>query len=442
MPPRRSARVAAVAERASSALAPLPLALALMIFALLPADARARCAAVCRGWRAVMSEVSLWTRLDLSVSSGVTRRVTDALLRAVTAKARGALQALDVTGCDNITEAALLPVVTANAGALHELRACCATNGRIACFTPSRLLALLRAAPQLRLLTADVECDDFDDAAVRQMLRNEGAFAPLRLRRFQAESTPATAPALDGISFAADLAAHESLEQLELCGFALDAAALDAVVGAALARRLYAVTFTTCTLSATCAPALARLLSGDELRFFSVFNMDDTYMMLAGAAGALLGDVLRANDKLMRLSLLNCGIWHDAAAGAALVGALTAHRSLQHVDLSCNSAGAHAAAAGAAFAALIAADAPALTTLRVKVSTLGDEGLGPVVDALAGNTHLRTLHIDNNDMTEAFARNRLLPAVRANTSLTRLSTDTDFPAALEAEALVAARAPR
>jgi hypothetical protein len=46
MPPR-SARVAAVAERATSALAPLPLALALMIFALLPADARARCAVVC-----------------------------------------------------------------------------------------------------------------------------------------------------------------------------------------------------------------------------------------------------------------------------------------------------------------------------------------------------------------------------------------------------------
>jgi hypothetical protein len=49
MPPRRSARVAAIAESASTALAPLPLALVLTIFAMLPADCRLLCAAVCRG---------------------------------------------------------------------------------------------------------------------------------------------------------------------------------------------------------------------------------------------------------------------------------------------------------------------------------------------------------------------------------------------------------
>jgi hypothetical protein len=40
MPPRRSARVAGAVERQSSALAPLPLALALAVFSLLPVDAR------------------------------------------------------------------------------------------------------------------------------------------------------------------------------------------------------------------------------------------------------------------------------------------------------------------------------------------------------------------------------------------------------------------
>jgi hypothetical protein len=169
-----------VAERASSAFAPLPLALALAIFALLPVDARARCAAVCRGWRAVVSEASLWTHLDLSAASGVTRRVTAALLRAVMAKARGALQALDVSGCDEITAAALLAVVTANAGALRELRAC----SQDYIFQVESLSTLLRAAPQLRLLVADAQCCANDDI-VRQVLRHEGTFAPVRLREVE-----------------------------------------------------------------------------------------------------------------------------------------------------------------------------------------------------------------------------------------------------------------
>jgi hypothetical protein len=60
MPPRRSARVAAVVERESSALPPLPHAIVLAIFALLPVDQRLLCRAVCRGWRAVLGDVSLW----------------------------------------------------------------------------------------------------------------------------------------------------------------------------------------------------------------------------------------------------------------------------------------------------------------------------------------------------------------------------------------------
>jgi hypothetical protein len=58
----------------------LPHALAVLVFARLPVDARARCAAVCRGWAATLADVSLWTRLDLSDSSGVTCTVNDAAL--------------------------------------------------------------------------------------------------------------------------------------------------------------------------------------------------------------------------------------------------------------------------------------------------------------------------------------------------------------------------
>jgi hypothetical protein len=99
MPPRRSERVAAVVERATSALSPLPPALVQQIFLLLTVDERARCACVCRGWRAAVSERCLWTRLDVSRTSGVAAaRVTDAFLRGAAAHAGGALEALDVSG--------------------------------------------------------------------------------------------------------------------------------------------------------------------------------------------------------------------------------------------------------------------------------------------------------------------------------------------------------
>jgi hypothetical protein len=220
----------------------------------------------------------------------------------------------------------------------------------------------------------------------------------------------------------------------------LDAAALDAVVGAARARRLSAVSLISCALSAASAPALVRLLGGGALQQLGIFNEDEG--LLDAAVAALLGAALRANCRLTSFSFMSVDIWHDAAVGAALVNALTAHRSLESVDLSYNDASAHAAAAGTALGALIAADAPTLHSLNVDGCFLTDVGLGPLVDALASNTHLRSLDISHNEMTEAFARSRLLPAVRANRSLMQLSTGVGFPSAREAEALVAARAAR
>jgi hypothetical protein len=61
--------------------------------------------------------------------------------------------------------------------------------------------------------------------------------------------------------------------------------------------------------------------------------------------------------------------------------------------------------------------------------------------ALRHNTHLRTLDCCENGLTEAFSRNVLLPAVRANTGLRHLvvSVAGDDDSAREAVALVAAR---
>ena len=84
-------------EGDSTVLAPLPRWFVHDVLLLLPTDTRLRCAELNRAWRALLADTRFWTRLDLTASGGVTRfRV--ALLSAAVAKARGQLQALDVSG--------------------------------------------------------------------------------------------------------------------------------------------------------------------------------------------------------------------------------------------------------------------------------------------------------------------------------------------------------
>jgi hypothetical protein len=61
-------------------------------------------------------------------------------------------------------------------------------------------------------------------------------------------------------------------------------------------------------------------------------------------------------------------------------------------------------------------------------------------DALPANTHLRTLRCGFSMLSDAFVRDGLLPAVRANSSLRELKTGLPNDAAREAEALVQRRA--
>jgi hypothetical protein len=80
----------------------------------------------------------------------------------------------------------------------------------------------------------------------------------------------------------------------------------------------------------------------------------------------------------------------------------------------------------------------------VSWSRFGDVGLRPLFDALPANTHLRTLNVAGNDMSEAFARDVLLPAVRANGCLCKLvAHDPRYEQEIafmdEAQTLVAAR---
>jgi hypothetical protein len=439
MAAQRSAPEAGDAQPESLTLSSLPRALQCEVFARTPVDARARAAAVCKAWCGVLAERSMWTRLDLSLAGGVAReRVTDALLRCAAAKAQGGLTALDVTDCRQLTHATLLEVLTANAGALTELR--------MRRTSIEQVEALLGAAPLLRVCHADVT--DAAAAVARGMLRNEPPFGPLRVRVLSV-LPPWPGSEADVRAFATDLTASmSSLSRLWLIHAPVAGhGALDAVVDAALARRLPALWLSDSKLSAASVPALVRLLGGSALNTLYLHTTGAEPLLLSGAEGsaALLAAALRANNTLITLGLMRANVWHNVEAAETLLQALTAHPSVQTLLLSGNTVrAADCARVGASLGALVAANAPALEVLSVSDCSLDDEGLGPLVDALPASTHLRELYCSGHDISDAFAINRLMPALLANTSLRKITLVSQGNAALPGmrrlEALVAERA--
>ena len=110
-------------------------------------------------------------------------------------------------------------------------------------------------------------------------------------------------------------------------------------------------------------------------------------------------------------------MWHasDDATRHIITELLDAAASLpalSELDLS-NSRWQDTTAFGRALGALLAANLPNLHTLRVDHCHLGDEGLAPLLDGLAANTHLRELDCYENGISWAFGHNRLTPALAA-----------------------------
>ncbi len=281
------------------------------------------------------------------------------------------------------------------------------------------------------------------------MLRSEPPFGALRLERLSVRGEEFAAE--DAMmALAADLAACTFVRELLVSGARLDTpAALDALVDAALARRLHTLRLSECELPAASAPALARLLGGGALARLEIKGR--LTLLHDAPAAAVLANALRACRTLTALTLRNVGLWRDPVVATALLGALTGHASLRTLVLSHNwIKQADQAVAGAALGALVAANAAALQEVDLYSCGLGDAGLRPLFDALPANTHLRTLDCVANILTDAFACEQLLPAVRVNGSLTKLhasssawahrpQTAADFALA-EAEALVRRRA--
>lgn len=427
MPPRRSARVAAVAEQRSRAFPQLPLHVELLTFSFLPADQRLRCAEVSRGWRATVAQPALWRRVDLSPASGVAQPSL-ALLLAALRRAGGALKALDVSGTDLYDVREICDALHAP-GALEEFHAAYSMS-------VAELNVVLAAAPQLRELHADVHCS-LTDAV--DLLEHRPPFAPLRLHELTLLGnvggealSPALAAAL------ADTRLQPSLVHLTLVRVVLLApdALADAVV---IARRLRALAFSECVMPASAAQALARMLRDGaltELEFESGNEADDDMPPFDAAGAATLFDALRANTTLTKLSVLH--LWPARRTMTALISSLVGHHSLRHLNL-CGTQ--LEPAAGAALYALVAADAPALTVLNLWGCWLTLNVLGMLCDALPRNTHLRTLEFNScrPPLPAGFIAHHLLPAVRANSSLRHLIVSNGPHADGEAEVREAQR---
>jgi hypothetical protein len=59
-----------------------------------------------------------------------------------------------------------------------------------------------------------------------------------------------------------------------------------------------------------------------------------------------------------------------------------------------------------------------LRNLRIYGSGVGDAGMGPLVDTLPRNMYLQMLYCSGNGMSDAFVRERLLPALRPGLACT------------------------
>ena len=437
-----SAYVDAVADRFgtdAATFASLSLPLAHRIFLALPADARGRASCVCRAWRDALADPSLWMRLDMSVVRVRFQRFAD-VLQGAAGRACGELRQLDLSQHDaSIDE--LLPVLTANAGSLSELHLS-DVRARLGydedeCLTVEAVTA---AAPLLQVLTAEAVSCSWEDAP--QMLRTKPPFQMRGLKVYF--SSPGSRVGgmerfCPFVSALADVTLQPTLLGLYIDGVDTEQPALvGALVDAALARRLPELCLEDCTPPA--AAPLARLLAGSLVRL----ELDPIGGPLFDAAGAeLVADALRVNTALTALELYYADLSLDVRGVAeVLLGPLVGHLNLRELRI------AHErtkeddrSAFGAALAALIAADAPALHVFNCSANSLGDAGLAPIVEALALNHHLRELNLSSNDMSEEFARERLLPAVRANTSLRTLYCHENplRPAAEEAEELVCRR---
>ena len=156
--------------------ASLPVPLEHRIFLALPPDARGRSSCVCRAWRKILRDPSLWTRLDMS---SVRVQLFYAVLRGAALRAGNKLLELDLSQ-QHVKRDRTLPLLNPYAGTLRELRVHTLVHSLDNNDSPT-VEAVVAAAPLLQVLTAEYVCCVWQDAP--RLLCAEPPFALLQMRR-------------------------------------------------------------------------------------------------------------------------------------------------------------------------------------------------------------------------------------------------------------------
>jgi hypothetical protein len=314
------------------------------------------------------------------------------------------------------------------------------------------MLPLLRAAPALRELHTEV-LRHVPLATMCSMLRNEPPYGPLRIHALvMIFGTAGTQTEV--LEFCAAARTHASLRKLELVDAPLGTAAAAAAVADTMRTlQVTSLDLTACHLRADSMQSLASMV-GTSLTLKSLSiqwgNAESTdAMLLDERAAALLSAGLRDNRSLTEVMFENLDPGGgDGTALAVVLDALVGHPCLRTLTACCGVPDEGRGIVGAALAALVAADTPALQELDIEGCGFGDDGLAALFDALPLNTHLCTLRCGGIYLSEAFAAARVLPAVQqANTSLRKFcavpcwpGTGDLHPGLAAAMALVEARA--
>jgi hypothetical protein len=382
-----------------------------VIMLALPVDARARAACVCRSWRAVLADVSLWQVLDLTSAGGVAAaRVTENLVRGAVARAGGHLRELSLNRVPALNVAQMLIAVIESDGTGAELEQL-NTDARL---DVAELTSLFAAAPRLQVLNAQVI--DYCRALL-PVVRNDPPYGPLRVSELEVNYTIEEVAGeevaeADVLALAAAVAAHKSLKGLSIMDFEF-ARGVNALVDAAAERRVSSLTMLDSDTDAESVPALARLLQRGSLTELEI-SCDSGFPDAQEAS--VLCAALRACPTLTHLSIsvntFNPVGGANRGTVTELLDAAAALPALSELDMS-YSTFQDPASAGRALGALLGANLPSVRKLNVCGCVLGDVGLAPLLDGLAANTHLRELDCQNNHLSVAFKRDRLRPALAA-----------------------------
>jgi len=426
-----------------SPFALLPCDLAALIFKFVPVHSRLRCREVARSWRDALEDHQLWAELDLSRMTGA--QLTTALLRAASLRAHGTLRTLDLTGWTmrNVSFEALSEVALANARTLRTLRLSTVKPPLVPYLPleaywlrPASIERLLQAAPQLTVFECDVVCDR---AEALPLLRNTPPFAALRCCEFSiGNDTDRDGLAeLDVPALGAALAAHTSLSGLHLVNVRLSSVPLfDAVVFAAIELQLKRVYFHGCDITPLSLPSLTRLVAAGAVGDLGVIQNPGLFV---GDSVVPFCFALRAS-KLYTINMGNTNFWGSLHDATQIMAALTEHPTVTSVCLSGNPVNrAMGPAVGTMLASLVAGAGAKLECLTLQACGFRDDCLRPLFQAVAVNTTLYRLDCFRNNISAACARDVVLPAVRANTSLRLLKLGWDAPELVEAVEFVYAR---